>query len=107
MREGKIQVSPSYPEEVVQRIVRQNFGRFRQCYEAGLHKNPALNGTVTVAFDIGGGGAVASPVDRGSAMKDKFVTACVVRSFDKLSFPRLEKAVVHVVYPITFEPPDP
>ena len=35
------------PAEVIQRIVRQNFGRFRLCYENGLRTNPKLAGQVT------------------------------------------------------------
>lgn len=31
------------PAETVQRVVRQSFGRFRLCYEAGLRPNPGLS----------------------------------------------------------------
>ena len=38
-------VAPSnrpVPPEIIHRIVRQSFGRFRACYERGLMKNPNL-----------------------------------------------------------------
>ncbi len=105
LNEGSVLVSRGLPQEVVRRIVRQNFGRFRQCYEAGLRKDPDLAGVVTVAFDIDGSGAVVSKADRGSHMKDKAVIACVVRAFDNFTFPKHESGLVHVIYPIAFAPP--
>ncbi len=48
------------PPEVIQRIVRQNFGRFRLCYENGLRNNPNLQGRVSVRFVIGRDGAVSN-----------------------------------------------
>ena len=50
LREGAVQVNGRLPPEVIQRIVRQNFGRFRLCYEDGLKSNPELAGRVTVKF---------------------------------------------------------
>ena len=43
-------VSGRLPPEVIQRIVRQNFGRFRLCYENGLRNNPNLQGRVVGAL---------------------------------------------------------
>ena len=42
--QGATQVNGRLPPEVIQRIVRQNFGRFRLCYENGLRNNPNLAG---------------------------------------------------------------
>mgnify|MGYP006314362019 FL=1 len=55
------------PPEVIQRIVRQNFGRFRLCYENGLRNNPTLSGRVSVKFVIDRSGAVSTAQDGGSA----------------------------------------
>ena len=46
IRIGKSVVSGRLPPEVIQRIVRQNYGRFRMCYEQGLARNPNLEGRV-------------------------------------------------------------
>jgi hypothetical protein len=97
-------VSGRLPPEAVQRIVRQNFGRFRACYEKGLQQNPALSGRVATRFVIDRGGAVASAEDGGSSMADPAVVSCVVRSFRGISFPQPEGGVVTVTYPITFSP---
>ena len=57
---GRDQVNGRLPPEVIQRIVRQNFGRFRLCYENGLRNNPNLQGRVSVRFVIGRDGAVSN-----------------------------------------------
>ncbi len=104
VRVGATNISGSLPPEVVQRIVRQNFGRFRLCYEDGLRKDPALAGKVTVTFVIAADGSVSSAAASGD-LPDTAVRSCVARSFNTLSFPRPEKGgVVKVSYPIIFSP---
>ncbi len=104
LRQGATQVTGMLPPEVVQRIARQNFGRFRLCYENGLRKNPGLQGRVTVKFTIGEKGNVTSALDGGSDLPDKDVIQCVTRAFQNLSFPEPENGSVIVKYPIIFSP---
>src|SRR5687767_8833631 len=54
LRQGSTRVEGPgrLPPEVIQRIVRQNFGRFRLCYETELKKQPELTGKVEVTFTI-------------------------------------------------------
>lgn len=92
------------PPEVIRRIVRQNLGRMRLCYENGLRTKPDLAGRVAVKFVIGSDGAVSSAADGGSDLPDAAVISCVVRSFQSLSFPAPEGGVVTVSYPLTFSP---
>jgi hypothetical protein len=92
------------PSEVIQRIVRQNDGRYRFCYENGLKTNPNLQGRVTVRFVIDRGGSVALAADAGSDIPDEGVRRCVVSSFTALSFPAPDSGVVTVVYPLVFSP---
>jgi hypothetical protein len=92
------------PADVIQRIVRQNQGRFRACYEAGLTKNPSLAGRVTVRFVIGRDGGVSIAQDDGSELPDANVVACVVRSFQSLSFPAPSGGTVTVLYPLVLAP---
>ncbi|WP_394836776.1 AgmX/PglI C-terminal domain-containing protein [Pendulispora rubella] len=92
------------PPEVIQRIVRQNAGRYRACYELGLRNNPSLNGHVRVKFVIDRGGAVSMAQDSGSDLPDENVRSCVVKSFYSLAFPTPEGGTVRVVYPIMFNP---
>jgi hypothetical protein len=107
LRQGATQVNGRLPPEVIQRIVRQNFGRFRLCYENGLRTNPKLDGRIAVKFVIDKSGAVKSAADGGSTLSDPAVVSCVVGGFKNLSFPQPESGEVTVVYPIIFAPGDP
>ncbi len=106
IRQGQTTVNGRLPPEVIQRIVRQNFGRFRLCYENGLRSNPALSGRVSVKFVISRDGSVSTAQDGGSELPDQGVVGCVVRGFQNLSFPQPEGGIVTVVYPIIFNPGD-
>ena len=101
IRPGTPMIAGQLPPEVVSRIVRQNFGRFRLCYENGLRSNPTIGGTVKVKFVIGRDGAVSTASDAQSDMNDAEVVSCVVRSFQNLSFPQPEGGVVTVMFPVT------
>ena len=100
--EGTPKVSGRLPPEAVQRVVRANAGRYRACYEAGLARNPSLEGRVAVKFVIDRSGAVAVAQDGGSDLPDASVVACVVRAVLGLSFPTPEGGVVTVTYPLVF-----
>jgi len=104
LRMGAMLVNGPLPKEVIQRIVRQNLGRFRLCYENGLRTNPELAGRVAVRFVIDRSGAVAVAQDGGSDMPDRGVIGCVVRGFQNLSFPEPDNAIVTVFFPIVFSP---
>jgi len=106
LRDTAPTVNGRLPPEVIQRIVRQNFGRFRLCYENGLRGNPNLQGRVTARFVIDRSGAVGMTADGGSDIPDSGVVQCVVRGFGNLSFPQPEGGMVTVVYPIQFNPGD-
>jgi Ca-activated chloride channel family protein len=101
-----VQVNGRLPPEVITRITRQNFGRFRLCYENGQRSNPNLAGRVAVKFVIDRGGSVSMSADGGSDLPDQSVVSCVVRGFQNLSFPQPEGGIVTVVYPIIFNPGD-
>ena len=103
--------------EVIQKIVRENFGALRLCYEEGLRKDPELKGRVTIRFaidrdgtvtDVGDSDSVSDPSASGTpgskGIPDPAVSACVVAEFRKLVFPHPEGGIVTVVYPIMFSP---
>lgn len=104
VRMGAVTVSGALPPDVIQRIVRQNFGRFRLCYENGLRSNPELAGRVSVRFTIGLDGNVANVLNGGSDLPDGGVVACVVRAFGGVMFPAPDGGSVTVTYPILFAP---
>jgi hypothetical protein len=97
-------VSGHLPPEVIQRIVRQNDGRYPFCYEKGLRGNPNLAGRVTVKFVVDRQGAVAVASDGGSDIPDQEVRRCVIAAFSALSFPAPESGMLTVSYPLVFSP---
>lgn len=104
LRFGKTDVSGRLPPEVIQRIVRQNYGRFRMCYEQGLARNPNLEGRVQVRFVINREGTVSNVQNGGSDLPDSAVTSCIIGAYYGLSFPQPEGGIVTVSYPIMFQP---
>lgn len=100
---GVLSVSGRLPPEVIQRVVRQNLGRFRSCYDSALTRNPKLAGKVVVRFVIGQDGVVSSASSEpDTTITDTTVVTCIVDGFKKLSFPAPEGGIVTVVYPLTF-----
>jgi hypothetical protein len=107
LQQGTTTVNGRLPPEVIQRIVRQNFGRFKLCYENGLRTTPGLTGLISVRFVIDTQGSVSSASREASTtMPDTSVVECVVRGFGNLTFPQPEGGEVTVVYPIRFAPGD-
>lgn len=103
LRDGGVRTSEGLPPEVVRRIVRQNFGRFRLCYETAVRGNPDLKRVtlaVRFAIDMTGSVVLSEPVTGDSS--DPFY-ACVARGFRALSFPQPEGvSLVAVEYTIQF-----
>lgn len=107
LRQGRTEVSGRLPPEVIQRVVRMSFGRFRLCYEEGLRTNPNLAGTVTVRYTINERGESSPARDGGSTLPDPAVVQCVVRAFEGIDYPKPESGTVAVTYPLLFTPGDP
>lgn len=103
IRMGATSVSGRLPPEVIQRIVRQNFGRMRACYQQALLRDPNLAGRISTRFLIGRDGSVATAASDGD-IQDPVFRGCVANAFMRLSFPQPEGGVVSVVYPIVFTP---
>jgi hypothetical protein len=103
VRAGATTVSGRLPPEVIQRIVRQNFGRFRMCYEQGLGRNPALparwarasSSARTAASRTSRTAAPIWPMRRGELRAQRLLRA---------DFPQPESGVVTVVYPLSSSP---
>jgi hypothetical protein len=108
MREEGAQANGRLAPEVIQRVVRQNFGHFRACYERGLTKNASLSGRIAVRFVIQEDGTVRDPPEHtGSTLADRDVSSCLLREFGKLSFPKPDGGIVTVVYPLVLSSDDP
>lgn len=105
LRMGASTVSGKLPREVVQRVVRSSFGRFRLCYEAALGFDKLLEGEVTPTFTIGGNGS-PTLVSIASTARDADLEGCVGKAFSELQFPEPEDGLpVRVTFPVKFAPP--
>jgi beta-lactamase regulating signal transducer with metallopeptidase domain len=98
------------PPETVQAILRSHYGAFNACYAAGLERNPALAGVVSVRFVAGTDGATKQVLiekvtsDAGDVeLADKDVGTCVAREVAKVSYAP-GGGIMTVVYPIRFTP---
>ncbi len=102
--DGNVELSGHIAPEVIQRVVRNNFGRFRNCYMNGLRDNPSLAGRVVARFTVDRQGMVSSAQDGGSSLPNRQVVSCVVKAFYSLSFPEHDGGIVTVVYPLALQP---
>jgi hypothetical protein len=105
VRWGKVTVSEGIPADLVRRVMRQNFGRFRLCYEAGLKRAPKLRGSVALHYTIELDASISSVSTEGSTVPDREVLACFAKAVVGLSFPRPERAPVNVSFEVQLFPP--
>lgn len=91
------------PPESIQRVVRQNAGRFRDCYQRALLRNSALAGRIVVRFVIGRDGSVARAEEQSASLPDRAARQCVLRSFFDLGFSNPTERRIVVTYPLAFD----
>jgi hypothetical protein len=86
---------------MIRRIVRSHLNEVRSCYNAGLAKNPNLQGRVEVNFVILGSGSVGTSVVTGNGTKSPQVGKCIAKSVKRWKFPRRggSSGAVTVKYP--------
>jgi hypothetical protein len=102
MFESTLQVSEGLPFEVVRRIVRQNYGRLRLCYEVELRQNPGGKAKMAVRFIIDPHGNVALTEPAPSDAPPPLLV-CYIRAFRSLSFPAPSTPML-IEYGMSFEP---
>lgn len=99
---GAFAVAPAerIPPALVQRIVRQQLGRFRNCAERGLQVDPNGVGRVSTNLAIGPEGAVTlvSTVPNGGV--PALVAQCIAAGARGLSFPKPEGGIVTVRFEV-------
>ncbi|MGF1510380.1 MAG: AgmX/PglI C-terminal domain-containing protein [Myxococcota bacterium] len=100
---GRTVVKGSLSREEIARVIRQNFPRFRYCYEKQLNADPDLGGKVSVHFTIAPTGSVARSSVRETSMDNQVVERCVAGVMKSLQFPRPRGGgIVVVTYPFVF-----
>ena len=88
--------------ETIQRVVRENFGRFKACYERGLERDPSLGGRLRASFIIDLDGSVLD-ARADEALADAKATDCILHQLAAIRFPAPD-GYVSVVYPLVFTP---
>jgi RNA polymerase sigma factor (sigma-70 family) len=101
-------------KEYIRGAVREILPLITECYEAGLERNPKLDGKILVAFTIEGepdvGGLVGeSQIDASeSTLADATVRECIQETMYALKIdPPSNGGSVHVRYPFTFSTQPP
>jgi len=105
---GPEDVKGTIPPEIVRRIIRINFGRFKACYIDGMRRHPKLAGRITTRFHIEADGTVhdAAVAEDASEIHDATMSDCMAEAFKKVSFPA-SSGTVAVSYPIVFSTDNP
>jgi hypothetical protein len=97
-----IEVVGAIPKDSIHRVVRDNFGPIRICYENVLLANPNTAGRVVAKFKVGLDGTVSDATATGVHPD---LETCVAEKIRKFRFPRPDGgAAVEVTYPLTFKP---
>jgi TonB family protein len=105
VRQAKAQVQGALDKDIIRRIVRAHINEVRSCYNAGLTKNPNLQGRVAVNFVITGTGKVGSSVVQESTIKDSSVGNCIAKAVKRWTFPKPRGGGnVIVTYPFNLSP---
>jgi len=101
LRVGEVKVVGDLPDMVVRRVMRQNFGRFRLCYEEGLARKDDLKGEVILEFTINPAGTPQMSKASGT-LEDRAVIDCVGKGLREVAFPERPSGNVKVTFPIQF-----
>lgn len=103
LRVGAVAVSGSLSPEAVTGVLSTVHPFVQQCYETALTRNPVLAGRASTKVVIDETGAVVMATNAGSDIADGELVACVVKQFLTLRFPKPEKGLVAVTYPLFLE----
>jgi len=105
VRQAKVVVEGGLDRDIVRRIARAHINEVRYCYNQGLQRDPDLEGRVSVQFDVGANGRVATAIVQQSTLDDDDTAGCVARAVEGWKFPRPADAqAVTITYPFVLSP---
>jgi biopolymer transport protein ExbD len=105
IRQAKAKVEGDLDSDIIRRIVRAHINEIRSCYNAGLTKNPMLEGRVTIDFVIVSTGKVGESKIADSTLSDEKVGACMAKAVKRWTFPKPRGGgEVKVSYPFALSP---
>lgn len=85
---GPVSSPSGLPQEVVARIVRASFGRFRACVETAKETRPV--GRYAAKLVIAPSGSVSRVDDDGTTLTSHALSECLATTFRAISFPTPE-----------------
>lgn len=98
------EVAGGLTAEQIARVVKQNLGAIRYCYERQLVANPNLYGKIKVEFVIGPTGRVMTQKVKNTTMNNSLVEGCILRKLRAWKFPQPTGGTeVAVSYPFYFK----
>ena len=101
---GKPRVTGDFPPDVLQRIVRVQYGSIRRCYQYALAEEPGLEGTLEIAFRIDADGS-ASKVRALEGKLPSRLGDCIAKVLLPRELPEPPAGKpVKVVVPLTLTP---
>lgn len=102
--EEETEVQGGLARDVIAKVIEQNLGQVRYCYERQLSANPDLYGKVLVKFTIGGTGSVTQQKIGTTSLKNAMVEGCILRRVARWKFPSPDGGTsVIVSYPFLFK----
>jgi biopolymer transport protein ExbD len=105
VRQDKAQVKGTLDADIIRRIVRAHINEVRSCYNAGLTKNPELEGRVTIDFVIASTGKVGVSKLAENTLSDDNVGHCIAKAVKRWTFPKpRDGGMVEVSYPFQLSP---
>jgi outer membrane biosynthesis protein TonB len=97
-------VSGGLDRETVRRIINQNRGEIRTCYEKALLSNPAVNGRIVYTWHISSQGPVVSADITRSTAGSPTLEKCVKEVIKLMHFPVAPNGMpTTVIYPFVFQ----
>ena len=99
---GKPKIEGGLDKSAIREVVRANIDDVRECYNAELVDDEAVEGRVMVSFEIRPDGTVGKADVSESTMPERF-DACLATAVATWSFPASDKAT-SVLYPFEMTP---
>ncbi len=102
IRVPAVTVGPSYPPELIHRVIRQSSARFTRCFEKA--RRPVPSSRATLRFTIAEDGKVsdAAWVEGGDPINPDPARLCVLNELRGLAFPQPGSKII-VSYPLNVD----
>jgi hypothetical protein len=90
--------------EAIRRVIAENIGQIRACYENALNREPDLTGKLILEWQIDQDGKPSNAKVKKTSLNSQVVTNCVIHRLYTWRFPKPPPGVIGMVeYPFSFE----